>query len=311
MATVRKKSPRKKAVKKTAKKKPSSKSKSSIEIPTEAGEVGEEINDFNICIFGRKNIGKSTLANSFPYTLTLMFEKGRYISGIRQLPKRGDSPLDWETLIEIRDELVSNIEEHGVLRVAIDTIDQAYECCMDYCCEQGGYKHPGSAPDSVEAWREVKKTFLDMWMSFYEAGILLTFVSHEKAKPLVTKYKGLQRDGEDSDNVKYNRMEPSCTGQAMDVLQQIASYVFYYGFNEGVRCLTIRSPNDVHWTACERQETYVDPDGTPINTFRAGTSAKDTYEVLQKGFNNELRDVDYIPPRKTKSRSSKKRRTRK
>lgn len=306
MASVRKQSPpRKKTAKKKSSKRVSKKSSSSISLPEAEGDVGESIDDFNICIFGRKNIGKSTLGAAFPNSLTFMFERGRFLP-IKQVPKKGEPKLTWETFREYRDLLVAG--DHEFTRITLDTIDEAYEACFDWVCEEGGFSHPAKAPDSVEAWRSIKKEFADVIWDIYEAGIGITFVSHEKAKPLVTKFKGLNREDEEVSQVKISRLEPSCKGQPWEVMQQLASYVFYYGFIEGVRCLTVRSPLDIHWTACERQDTFCDPDGTPILSFRAGTSPKETYEVLQKGFANQLRDVDYIPPAKPRKKFKRKKR---
>jgi hypothetical protein len=124
----------------------------------------------------------------------------------------------------------------------------------------------------------------------------LVLISHETAKPLTKSGgKGLLRDDVKT-VLELERFEPSCSKQAFEVIQEICDYVFYYGYREEYRCLTVRSPNDIVWTSCGMGDRFLDPDGNPINTFKVGTSPKEAFQSLIDAHDNKVRDFDYEEP---------------
>lgn len=270
------------------------KSLDDILLPDSPNEPPTTLEECITCLYGRKNIGKSSLAAQFENSITMMFERGRFNLNILQVPKKGEPALTWTRAKKYRD-LICESDE--IQHVNIDTADQCYNRCFEAICKEYGCRHPAEKKDGHQVWNAIKDEFDEFINSFRDAGKGLTLISHEKAKPLATKAKGLKRDGDAEETTfQYERMEPSFTGQVFGVVQEICDYVFYYGFKDGQRAITVRSPLDIHWTACGMGETFCDPDGNPLQTFAAGSSPQEAYEALIKAFNNELYDMDYVPP---------------
>jgi hypothetical protein len=77
------------------------------------------------------------------------------------------------------------------------------------------------------------------------------------------------------------------------------------------RCITVRDPGDYVWVSSGDDEHFLDPDGEPIYSFAVGNSPEKAHEDLLAAFNNEKRDINYKPPRREKTTSKTRRRTRK
>lgn len=267
-------------------------------LPESPNELPDSLDDVMVLIYGRKAIGKSSLCAAFPGNITYMFETGRQNLRIYQIPGKGQK-LDWDSALRYRDEICST---DRFQRVTIDTAQACYEACFAWCCKEAGVSHPDSCSRPYELWKVIKQEFFDFVMSFRDGGKGVTFVAHEVVKPLVTKAKGLRRDEIEESTVKYDRMEPKVTGQVLDVITEVCDYVFYYHYHEAKRALMVRSPYDVAWTACGMGETFLDPDGNPINAFELGNSPKEAYDSLNAAFQNERWDIDAIPPSTRRSK---------
>ena len=258
-------------------------------LPTEANVPPERLSDSVVMIYGRKGIGKSSLAAQFPNALTFMFERGRRNLPIMQLPKKGENKLTWAKFVDY----VELFLESDFKTAVIDTIDRAYLCCYEHVCKQAGVNTPDEHQASYTIWDNIAGEFESVLSMIQDSDKGLVLLSHEKARPLIAKIKGLRREDEDSTFV-YERLEPSCKPAAFRYIQEICDFVFYYGFADEFRCLTVRSPNDIAWTSCGMSDTFLDPDGKPVSTFKVGTSADEAYLNLNASYNNELFDVDHI-----------------
>lgn len=242
-------------------------------------------------VYGRKGIGKSTLASGSPDSLTAMFERGRRNLEILMVPQEGEPKLYWEAFKGY----VNLFIESDLKTLSVDTVDRAYDACMAWVCRENGCTHPNDQNDFGKTWGMIKREFDDLFGLIHESGKGLIFVSHETPKPLVKTTKGLRR--EDSTVSTLERMEPSCSKQAFEVIQEICDYVFYYGYRDEHRCITVRSPNDLAWTSCGISNSFLDPNGNPINTFKVG-SAENAYQSLVDAHANKLYDYDYEEPKK-------------
>jgi hypothetical protein len=267
---------------------------SEVSIPTEVNVPPENLGESIITLYGRKGIGKTSLAAQFPGSLTCMFERGRRNLPILQVPQKGEDKLDWN---KFKDYVDLFLQSDELQTLVVDTVDKAYEACRDEVCRAKGCTHPNDKNDYGKTWGEVKAEFDALLGVVQDSGKGLILISHEKAKPLGKNVEGLQR-GDSEDTYQYMRYEPSCSKQAFEVIEEVCDFVFYYGFESGHRCLTVRSPNDQAWTSCG-MDKFFDPDGVPINTFKVGSSELEAYETLMKAYNNEVRDLEYVPERTT------------
>lgn len=264
-----------------------------LTLPAEANVPPAKLTESIIVIYGRKGIGKTSLASQFDGSLTFMFEKGRRNLPIRQIPVKDEEKLDWERFIGYVDLCLA---DDTVQTIVVDTLDRAYEKCMDYVCARAGCTHPNDMNDYGKTWNAVKNELARVLCKIQDSGKGLILLSHEGPKPLAKKIKGLKREG-DGSSFQYERMEPTCAKGAFETIQEICDYVFYYSFREEYRTITVRSPDDTAWTSCGIGDRFLDPDGDPVNCFVVGSNPRLAYENLVQAHANQLRDIDYIPPK--------------
>ena len=263
-------------------------------LPTEKNSPPKRLEDSIITIYGRKGIGKTSLASQFQNSLTFMFESGRRNLRIMMVPEEGGPKLDWNTFLEY---VGLAIESDRVSTLVVDTVDRAYDACLTEVCRRAGCKHPQDKNDWGKTWGEVKAEFAAVLQTIQDSGKGLILLSHETPKALTKSTTGFRR--EDSEKTfQYERMEPTCSKQAFEIIQEICDYVFYYGFREEFRSITVRSPNDLVWTSCGLADQFLDPDGNPLKCFKVGSSPEEAYANLVAAHRNEVFDIDYIPPRK-------------
>ena len=264
-----------------------------LSLPVEANVPPSNLSESIVMIYGRKGIGKTSLASQFEGSLTFMFERGRRNLPIRQIPAKDEEKLNWERFLGYVELCLA---DDSVQTLVIDTVDRAYERCMEFVCSRLGCSHPNDMNDYGKTWNAVKQEFCDVLGRIQDSGKGLILISHEAPKPLTKKSKGLKRQG-DGSVFQYERMEPTCSKQAFETIQEVCDYVLYYSFREEYRTITVRSPDDTAWTSCGIGDTFLDVDGNLVNCFVVGGEPKVAYQNLIAAYKNELRDIDYIPPK--------------
>ena len=302
MPTVKKVRSKRPRTAKKVPKKPTTK----LLLPTTDNVPPDRLEDSVILIYGRKSIGKTSLANEFNSTLTFMFERARRNLKIRQVPTyskkdKSQKSLSWENF-QVYMKLFKNSKDYQI--GVIDTIDRCYIECFNYVCHNVGIKHPEQSSAAYEIWDAIDQEFSSTLFSLQESSKGVILLSHEKAKPLVTRSASLFREG-DEDEALVSRMEPSCKPAAVRVIQEVCDYVMYYCFIGSKRVICIRSDNEYSWTACGFNDHFLDPDGNPIQKFEVGNSPQQAYKSLQDAYNNKLYDIDYEPPRRTKKKKKR------
>jgi hypothetical protein len=279
----------------SSRKKPKAIAKPSSELalPSEYNEPPTDLTDSVCLIYGAKGIGKTSLASQFPNALAFMFERGRRNLRIHQVPQKGEPKLDWETFLEYIELFLESDFQTGI----IDTIDGAYIACFEHVCAEHGVKDPSEYKEGYKLWDEISHTFGALFSMLQESEKCVVFLSHDKTRPLTTKRKGLNRNELDEEAVvAYERLEPTCKPAAFRLVQEICDFVFYYGYRDGYRAITVRSPHNIHWVSCGLADAFLDPDGNQIETFKVGNSPEQAYRDLLDAYSNKKRDIDYVPP---------------
>lgn len=260
--------------------------KAKLSLPTSYNEPTDDFREYWQLIFGRKNVGKTSLAASYPDSLTFQMERGRKNLSIRMVPKKEEKPLDYKRLKEYL-ELFCEADKDEYRIAVFDTIDAMYEICYNYVMKNYGVVKPADTGDGPGVWNEIKETFDSLIAMVQDAGKVGVFISHEKAK-----------DHKNADGTVLERIEPSCTGQAISAVQRYCDYVFHYDFCVNDRVITVRSTTNNVWTSCGRNETFLDPDGTEVNRLLIPSDDPTAgYDILERGFQNKLRDYDYVAPK--------------
>ena len=266
-------------------------------LPSKPNSPPENLDDYCAFIYGRKQWGKSTLASQYPEALNFQFEPGRRGLRIMQVPSDG-SKLLWEPFIEY---LGLFLESDDFKVGVIDTIDRAYDLCLEHVClreSNGQHNHPNKfGQEGYAMWDFVKSEFEAVFQSIRDAGKIFVCVSHDK------KVKQKDRDG-----AEWERIEPTCKPAAWKIAQAMCDLVFHCEFIGGQRVISVRDLDNSSLASCNPDiDCFCDPDGNTLRRFTIPNEKGSVYESLQRAFNNELRDFDYTPPSKLKEKLAAKR----
>lgn len=268
------------------------KTTSSLSLPSAPVEPSDDLFDYNLAIFGRKSVGKSTLASQFPDCLTFRFERGRRNIRIRQVPEDG-SLLTWESFREYLD-LFCESDEYRY--ASIDSIDKCYLRCFEYICKKRGCKHPNEMNDFGQTWNAISEEFANAFDQIQDAGKNFVVISHEKT-----------RKWENPDGSEIERIDLTTTPSSMDVIKERCEFIFYYGYAGNDRVITIRNDNNKVECAAGMDEFFCSPEGVPLKRFEVPNNPKEVLPTIMKAWNNELHDYDYEPPKTSTSRRKKRR----
>jgi hypothetical protein len=191
------------------------------------------------------------------------------------------------------------LDDDSVQTVVIDTIDRAYEACLNHHCFEKGLRHPNDANDYGATWHGIKDDFESTMSKLLYADKGLIFVSHAHLREQEAK-DGLEQ------------WVPTCSPAAWKYMKAVCDFAFYYGYAGTDRAITIRG-NESIWSACGVTDRFllksIHPKvGKPLEQFRTGKSHEDAYKNLLAAFKNNLPPAEVLSPREEKvSRNGRKR----
>lgn len=250
-----------------------------LSLPTARSEPSDRLSDYLILLFGEKKIGKTDLTAQFPNTFHLMTEPGGKAQSIFQRAVNSWREfLGYVRLLE-KDKRFAN--------VTVDTADILYQHAFDHVAQKEGFEHP-SEEAYGKGWKAIRDEFTKGILRLIATGKGVTFISH------ATEREIKMRGGE-----KYDRISPTMSGQARDILEGLVDLWFYYGYDGGDRTLTIQGSD--HIGAGHRlKNNFKYTDGTPITEIPMGANAEQAYANLLAAFHNKLENpTANQPPAKT------------
>jgi hypothetical protein len=266
-------------VKKVKKKVASSKIK--IPSPDDLNEPSTNLLDYCICLFGEKGVGKTSLAAQFEGSLILMLEPKRRNLKIRQVNIDPMSIKDMEldnpkmtTWMSIQAYVQAILEDDSVSTVGIDTVDRAWEACINHHCYQKGVKDPSEVNDHGRTWRVIKDDFEQTMNKLLYANKGLIFISHAHLREVES------HEGD-------NQWVPTCAPAAWKYLKAVCDLAIHFGFTDSQRALTVRNSGKI-WSSCGPTDQFRTSDGAPLQTFFSGETHEETYSILTDAFNNQL-----------------------
>lgn len=247
--------------------------------PDELNQPPDSLSSYVVALYGRKGIGKTSLAASFPGAIIGQAEEGRKNLEIRQYPLWEE---DWPVYREFIEKC---IDDDTVETVGIDTIDRWYDKCLAYCCDEMGVAHPNDANDYGKTWNEIYKKFSGVLNSVSRAGKGLIVLSHANTRTVET------RVGD-----SYDEIEPSCQKGPRKWMQEVCDLVFYYDYHEKHRSISVRPISEANtecWCSCGPGSTHFrDPAGEPLSIFHINDNdPKKAYADLEAAFHNKLWDA--------------------
>ena len=247
----------------------------------------DNLDEYMICLFGAKGIGKSTAAASRPDSMTLMFEPKRKNLKIRQLSLQKYTA---EQIIEGAPDtfqLVANttqsfIDDKTIKALNFDSIDIFYDTCYHSICASHNVASPDKAGrSSVDIWIEIRDVFASYFDSLRDTDMGITMLSHVKSREEATLEGG-----------KMGFQAPSCSPACLKYIQQAVDIVLYYGYYNGTRAMMVRDEFMTSFVSPGVEGKFLQPDGKPINIFQIPNTPSEVYANIQKAFDNKLWDMD-------------------
>jgi hypothetical protein len=254
------------------------------ELPTERSTPMESLTDYIILCYGEKKIGKTSMFSHYGDAFFAMFEPGS-----KALALYEDTMGSW---IKFRQfvKAMEKDEKHGT--IVIDTADEAYQRCMEYVCKKMGMDHP-SDEGYGKGWNAVRTEFTRQISRLCRTGKGIVLISHSVEREIKQRQGGT-----------YDRIMPTMSGQARDVIESMTDIWCYYGYDGGDRILWIQGDELISaGNRLDERFRYSDS-GERIKQIPMGTSSEESWGAFLDAFNNELPDpvVEAPKPRRKKKR---------
>ena len=266
-----------------------------VSIPTEINEPPANLKDYCICLYGEKGVGKTSLASQFDNSLVLMLEPKRRNLKIRQVNIEPMSLKDMNrsnpdlTPWQYFQEYVKAVLEDGTVdTVVVDTVDRAYDSCLNHHCFQKGLNHPSDANDFGATWHRIKDDFESTMNKLLYADMGLVFISHAHLRVQEAK------DG-------MEQWVPTCSPAAWKYIKAVADFALYYGYSGTDRAITLRG-NENLWSACGVSDKFLTKSGELLEQFSTGDSHESAYKNLLAAFDNKLANDEVLSPREKRKK---------
>lgn len=241
------------------------------QLPKEPSVPLQDLGGYTLLIYGRKKIGKTTLASMFSKNgkkvIFLFFEPGGKALRLYQ-----EQMTSWKKFTRYVDLLVKDTTFGTVV---IDTADYAYDDCLIHSCELLGIEHPADAAYG-KGWNAVKTEFTKQIRKLLRSGKGVIFISHQK-----------EMEVEDRDGKVYDKTTNTLSGQAREVIEGLVDIWVNYDYEGAERVLTILGSKNVD-AGHRLKERFKYTDGTKIRKISMGTSEEEGYQNFINGFNNKL-----------------------
>ena len=244
-------------------------------LPTVKSEPSQNFDEYSLLIYGREKIGKSTLFASFPDCLFISTEPGLKGFSVYKVDVR-----NWKDMQQVAELLHKG--GHNYKRVVIDTVDLAFDYCLDHVCEELGIDYPGETPDGKEdwgkSWKQVKKEFVEVIHKIAKSGVGIAFTSHARESEIKS-----------TNNEKYNRVYPTMSGQCRSVIEGLVDFFFYCEYVRGTdgqpKRVIITRGDETLWAGCREGAADEFPPILPL-VKRGG------YRLLVDAFHGKHAGID-------------------
>lgn len=245
-----------------------------LSLPKERNVPNELIGDYSLLLYGREKIGKTSFAAEFPDAFFLMCEPGG-----KDLEIFSREVKDWKSFTGYIDLLEKNPGKFKT--VVVDTADRCYKLCEEAVHKKMLIKH-ASEGDFGTGWSMPKEEFARQIIRLLQLGRGVIFTSHATEKEIKS------RSGS-----KYDRVVPTMSKQAREVLEPIVDIWAYMEYGEGEdRQLHLRG--DSHLAAGHRLQNHF----KGVDQIPMGKTAKDAYTNFVAAFDNSLDLAEDKPKKK-------------
>jgi hypothetical protein len=248
-----------------------------LTLPKEPTSTTGGIETTSWLIYGKKRIGKSSLAAQFPGALVFAFEAAsNRVKAMRVVCDSWDKFLGYIALIK-------KTPNHGYKVAVIDTGFEAYGRCKEYVCRKNGVEYTSDAKDHGGIWDKVSTEFRKAQIELQSLGLQLVVVCHEQLVEQET------RAGQ-----KFDMVAPKLSKQADDYYRAAIENVIYYHHRDRQHWITLRGSDYVFAGVVgdEDDPVFMTPEGEKVYAVYAGTSPQEAFTNLQLAFSCEQNETN-------------------
>lgn len=209
-----------------------------MSLPTEPTGPQTDFSRLTVGLYGPPKIGKSSFVVQIPGVVIVDTE-----GGLSHLTSYSTRAKTWVEFYDACAELRRG--DHGFACIAIDTVDQLYQMCMQHVCKRAGMEHPADL-EYGRGWGLVNREFQKAIMGLQLLPYGLVWVSHARET---------QIDSRTGPQVK---MVPSLTGGARQIVLN-ASDIILYCTQDGDGGRIMRTKPSPYYEAGDRTGALPDP----------------------------------------------------
>jgi hypothetical protein len=237
-----------------------------LSLMLERSKPMQSLQDYSILLYGERKIGKTSLVAEFKDVYFLMCEPGG-----KSLAIHKQDIGSWRELEFCAAELLKHKEFPFV---CIDTADQAWQLCQTHVCRELGVEHP-SELGYARGWHKLRDTFKGAFNPLLQQkGVI--FISH------MTESEVTSRSGS-----KFNRIQPTLSGQGQEYLEAVVDIWVYYHYREGERWLQVQG-DDLVGAGSRVDGRFLNAKtGAPLQAIPMGNSAAEAYQHLMLAWENK------------------------
>jgi hypothetical protein len=255
-------------------------------LPTEQNEPSDTIGSYSMLLYGRKKIGKTSLAAEFPGAFIISCEPGA-----KALRVYKEEVRDWIKAQQVIDAVCKSDRFETIV---VDTIDLLYDFIFDQICTKQMIEHPNDENDFGATWRKIRKAFRIEIQKLLTCGKGVIFLSHDT-----------EREVEDREGGKFDRIQPTMAKQAMEEVEGVVDLIGLYDYDGDKRVLRVAG-DQFMVAGCRCKENFIRKGGEAgeaadrIRVIDMGSSSQESYANLVNAFNNQQVLVDLPKPEKVK-----------
>jgi len=227
------------------------------------------MSDGIIMIYGKKKIGKTSLANEFSDNMFHMMvePQARNLKIYQQACPIYEDVIGYTKLLSSGD--------HDFDSVSVDPLPLFYERSMAYTCRVKGFDHPGGQNDYGQSWNHVKRDFNNALLPILDLPMGCIFHAHETEAEIETR-----------DGTKFTIVRPDGGSQVKEFIDANIENIWYYHLRGKERFLQVRGDDYVQACTAWTDKFYT-PDGDQIFAIPMGKSSAEGFKNLQRAFDNK------------------------
>lgn len=202
-------------------------------LPTEKTLPLLRLQDYLILLYGVPKIGKSTFASRMEDPLFLAFESGLNALEVYQVPI-----TSWMDAMAAGAELAKSDKFKTIVW---DTVDQAYQMCLDHVCAAQGIRHPSDL-EYGKGWHLVTQEFSRLIVKMSKLGRGMVLISHSQDIEITTPTK------------KLTKAVPTLSGKARETVLALSDIILYAEMmdtDQGSKRILHAAPSEA-WEAGDR-----------------------------------------------------------